>query len=63
MLLDRFNMSEKFKQKCEEEYQRAKEKYHSFYEKTVLASRRNSLRESKYSGAQPDEAKCNIFIS
>jgi len=60
-------MSEKFKQKCEEEYQRAKEKYHSFYENTILASRRNSLLESKYSSTQrpavSDEGKCDIFIS
>jgi len=66
MLLYRFNMSEKFKRKCEEEYQSAKEKYHSFYENTILASRRNSLRESKYNTQRPaasDEGKCDIFIS
>lgn len=31
LLLDRLNMSERFKMKCEEEYKKAKEKYHSFY--------------------------------
>ena len=38
-LLERLSVSEKFRLKCQEEYEESKRKYHSFYEASRGVSR------------------------
>jgi hypothetical protein len=55
-------VSEKFRLKCQQEYEEAKSKYHSFYEASKGLSRGNS-RENSASEEDPHERKAEIFIS
>lgn len=61
VLLERLSVSEKFRLKCQQEYEDARSKYHSFYEASKGisrgVSRDNSLDE------EDNEGKADIFIS
>jgi hypothetical protein len=60
MLLERLSVSEKFRAKCQQEYEDARQKYHSFYE----ASKGLSRVESRGHSVDGDhERKADIFIS
>lgn len=45
-LLERLSVSEKFRLKCQQEYEEAKQKYHSFYEASKGLNRGESRGHS-----------------
>ena len=55
MLLDRLSVSEKFRVKCQEEYEEARSKYKSFYEASRGISRgHRSCDQSRISDLERD---------
>lgn len=62
-LLERLSVSEKFRLKCQEEYEEARKKYHSFYEASRGLNRGASRGFSFDGGDNEDERKADIFIS
>lgn len=63
ILLERLSVSEKFRLKCQEEYEEAKKKYHSFYQASRGLDRTNSRGHSADVHYDEDERKADIFIS
>lgn len=59
VLLERLSVSEKFRLKCQQEYEEARSKYHSFYE----ASKGLSQGASRAEWEEEGEGKADIFIS
>lgn len=61
VLLERLSVSEKFRLKCQQEYEEARRKYHSFYEASKGLSR-GASRGHSFDGDE-DDRKADIFIS
>jgi hypothetical protein len=61
-LLERLSVSEKFRIKCQEEYEEARRKYKSFYDAARGLNRgHRSCNESRIT--EDNEGKADIFIS
>jgi len=61
-LLERLSVSEKFRIKCQDEYEEARSKYKSFYEASrVLHRGHRSCDQSRIE--EDNQGKADIFIS
>lgn len=49
--------------KCQDEYEEARHKYHSFYEASKGLNHRANSRGHSFDGGEDEDRKADIFIS